>query len=1152
MSEPPYRQVAALFDELIDLSLVDRQARLSALATLEPELGIRLRKLFGAEAAAGDFLGMFPGDPSGASETVSMEARTDATIGPYRLIRRLGAGGTGVVWLAHDSRLDRAVALKLFRGGDVPTAERMRNEARLAAQLDHPHVAIIHEIGMTTAGEPFIAMAWSDAGSLADRIAVGPVPVDRVLDVMTQAAKALAAAHTAGIVHRDVKPANLLLSDDGWVRLSDFGAAQWVDAANDSAPSVGTLRFMAPEQLRQGSIDHRADLWALGVALYQALTGRLPFDGGSIGSVLFDVTRSEPTPPGRLVALPPALDALVMELLAKDPGERPATALQVATRLEEIRLGMHARERNTRLPMPAAPLIGREAEIDRASELLAERRLVTLTGAGGTGKTRLAIELARCTEGNYLAGCCYVELAALRDGRELPNLIAQDMGISESGEAGVIEQLLRACREVDRLLVLDNCEHLDSVAALVTTLLSGAPRLRILATSRSPLGVPGEQELPVPPLALPVGDEDLTAPAVALLVARIRERDPAFMISEANATALVSICRRLDGLPLAIELAAARVRTLGVAAVAARLDESTTWLQAAHGGRPARHQTLEAAIEWSYALLDEEEQRLFRHLAPFVGGFDLDQAIAVAASIDLQRPADELLGSLIDKSLVMPARPEVGVERCTQLVTIRAYAATRLHDLGEDVAARRTHAMLCLKRATTASALMYGPREAAAHASLQADQANLRDALDWLITTGDLDRAAQLAVALHRHWLLSGRFTREIVARLGKVDRDMSHEAPSTLHADLLKVLGSLSGLAGEHQQVTCHHFTRAQQIYREIGDVHGEALVLNHVGWCSLLLGRYSAAEQYSSAAQALHRRGADPAGVAVSHINLGWVALKRTQLDAAEGHFASALVLREAMEDRRAIAYANGHLGTVAFHRGDPSTAMSYYEHDRMAAIAQLGDRIAGPSFGLRRALAQHALHPEMPVLARVRDILLPQLRESSHGWSLAFALAVLGRLQIDAADPEAAEVLLAEGQRIAEVTGLASSTAGCQALRGEASLRAGRLDAAATQLAASVAVRNRIGEPLGVIKVAELAAEWLVLRGRAEPALALLTGADRARRDLGAARLPRTAEWVAQLENRLVDELTVDRSTEARRVGVTLGWPQLGDMVLAELSR
>lgn len=1159
MDESSHWQVAALFDELIDLSPAERHDRLTQLTALDSHVAAQLRKLVGATESVGDFLGALPAESDRRNGAPESDAPNALIAGRYRLIRRLSEGGTGDVWLARDSGLERPIALKLFRGRDAETADRMRDEARLAARLDHPHIAIVHEIGVTTDGVPFIAMAWSTAGSLADRIAKGPVSVLLALDIGIQAAHALGAAHSAGIVHGDVKPGNLLLSEEGLVRLADFGAAHRT-GTNDAPPAVGTLRFMSPERLRGTGFDHRADLWALGVTLFQSLTGRLPFQGGSAGAVMYNVVMDNPSSPGQLVDLPRALDALIVELLAKDPADRPATANQVAARLEEIRVGVLARQRTTSAPVSATPLIGRDTELRQALALLDERRLVTLTGPGGTGKTRLALEIAAHAESRYTAGSCFVELAALRNTTQVPNLIAQTMGVVEGGATAVTEQLIRACRGVDRLLVLDNCEHLESVGQLVSTLLAAAPELRIVATSRSPLAIVGEQEFALLPLALPSLGNDRPeeverAPAVALLLARIRDRDPAFAVSRDNVEFLTEICRRLDGLPLAIELAAARVRTLGCAAVASRLSDSTTWLRAMDMHRPTRHQTLDAAIEWSYDLLNEDEQRMFRHLAPFVGGFDLDAVNAIAAAIGLRQSPEDLLESLIDKSLAIPARIDQNINHFVQLVTIREYAAARLHESGEETIARTNHAEHFFARARMVAKEMYGPHEAEAHAQLRADQANLHDTLDWFTKTGKLADAARLAVLLHRHWLLSGRFVRQIVAKLKRVDQGLMEETPripASLHADLLKVLGSLSGVAGAHQQVPWSYFERAQAMYRAAGDRHGEALALNHLGWSSLLLGRYDDVERYSSAAQALHEDDSNTSGVGVSHINLGWAALMRADLALAEQHFATALKIQESLGDQRATAYANGHLATVALRRGDPDGALRYLSNERMTAFDRFGDRVAGPTFELRRMVALHEMRYGEPTLERIRDTILPQLRESNHGWSLSFALAMMGRLLIDNQDPVAACAALEEAQRVAETAGLVSLTADCQALRAEALLRASQLDAAGKYLKASVAVRQRIGEPLGVVEDAEVAAEWLAMRHRSRVAMSMLTGTAAVRRALRTAPLPRLDDRLANLKARLLSEMPADTAAAAQRVGEALTWHDLGDAVIRELAR
>ncbi len=1127
--QPPYaapgdaqgedQRVALLFSDLVCLPPDDRQTRLLGLATASPAVADELRALLTAADAAGDFLGSFSPSPV-AGDAPDGLAANRVLAGRYRLVRRLSEGGAGVVWLARDTHLDRLVALKFLRGRDMAAIRRMREEARLAARLDSPYVAVVHDAGVLEEDGPFMAMAFSSGGSLADRLKTGPLPLNAALDVAIQASRALEAAHDAGIVHGDVKPGNLLLGEDGSVRLTDFGVAQSVGDALDSAPALGTLCYMAPEQLLGGGFDHRADLWALGVTLYQALTGRLPFTGGSTAAVLYDIVCSEPVAPGSLASLPHSLETLILDLLRKSPAARPTTASLVASRLEEIRTGVIARMRTMKCPVAPTPLIGRELEVDRLMKLLGERRLVTLTGAGGTGKTRLALELAARAEASYEGGACFVELATQHDERQVPNLIAQTLGIADGGAVDVLDRLLLSCRGVKRLLVLDNCEHLSSLSGLVTLLLSSAPELRILATSRSPLGVNGEQEFAVAPLTLPPPGEShperlSRVPAIALLLARVRDRDPGFVINDENAHSLAEICCRLDGLPLALELAAPWVPTLGSAVVMERLGDSTGWLHAVAGQRPTRHQTLKAAIEWSYELLGDDEQRLFRHLAPFSGGFDLDAVLEVAGAIGLSAHAEDIYFSLVGRNLVMLVHDRADPPRGRLLVTIRDFAMSRMRECGEEAKARDLHAVLFLHRATDAAVAMHGPREVAAHERLRDDGVNLRDALDWFISSHDLVRAARLAVALHRHWLLSGRSVQEIVQRLEGIDeacRQSVGGIPGLLHADLLNVLGSLSGVAGKHQSVPWDYFRRAQAAYRKAANVRGEALALNHLGWSSLLLGRYDDSGRYSDEAKALHRQSGNVAGEAVSLINLGWVALLRGGLSAAESCFLEALSIQESLGDERAAAYANGHLGTVALRRGDPSAALAYLNHERMRVFDKLEDRVAAPTFGLRRVLALHESRQEPGALTVVRDTLLPILRESNHGWSLAYALSVLGRLLIDADDPIEAMVALHEGIRIAETAGLVSLAGDCEAVLSEALAAAGRPDEAAASLRDCIEVRQRIGEPLGVVEGAELAAEWLIHAGRPSVARPLLEEVAVIRLNLHATRLPRLADRMA----------------------------------------
>jgi non-specific serine/threonine protein kinase len=397
----------------------------------------------------------------------------------------------------------------------------------------------------------------------------------------------------------------------------------------------------------------------------------------------------------------------------------------------------------TNLPISLTSFIGREREIAEVTRLLAgppsESRLLTLTGAGGCGKTRLALRVAGEALGDFPDGVWLVELAALADPALVAGAVAMAVGVREVPGRALTESLVDHLRDRTLLLILDNCEHLVAAAAgLADVLLRSCPRLRVLATSREPLGSAGETIWRVPSLTLPplsAADAPLLEPltryeAVRLFVERARAAVPAFAPSAENAPALVEICRRLDGIPLAIELAAARVRVFSAAQIAARLDDRFRLLTAGPRTALPRQQTLRATVDWSYDLLAEPERALLRRLSVFAGGWTFEAAEAVAAGDGIQTHAVlDLMAQLVDKSLVI-AEEQRGAVRYRLLETIRAYARDRLLEAGEAERTRDRHLAYFLGLAEEAEPRLRGAEERVTLDRLEAEHANLQAALE--------------------------------------------------------------------------------------------------------------------------------------------------------------------------------------------------------------------------------------------------------------------------------------------------------------------------------------------------------------------------------------------------------------------------------------
>jgi predicted ATPase/class 3 adenylate cyclase len=447
------------------------------------------------------------------------------------------------------------------------------------------------------------------------------------------------------------------------------------------------------------------------------------------------------------------------------------------------------------LPAQLATFIGRARELTEVRALVKSCRLVTLTGAGGCGKTRLSLQLAAELLDGSGDGVWLVELAAVSDDSAVAGAISEALGIACQPGRPILDTLLDALAPQNMLIVLDNCEHLIGACAKTTdAILRRCPRVHLMATSREPLGIGGETIYRVPPLSLPgPGDSGSSAAtssdAVALFVDRARAQDAGLSFDEATAPLVVTICRRLDGLPLAIELAAARLRSLSLSGLADRLDQRFRLLTGGSRTALVRQQTLRATVDWSYSLLHGAEQLLLRRLSVFAEGFDLDAAETVCGFGDIE-PFDvtALLGSLVDKSLVV-AEPAGPALRYRLLETIRQFAAERLAEAGDDEAATvaAAHCAHCLTVAETAAPHLTGPDQGKWLARLDADLANLRRAADYAASTPDgTGQVLRLGVALRRYWRARNRGDEVLALLMPVLDRPEARADPELFGTALL------------------------------------------------------------------------------------------------------------------------------------------------------------------------------------------------------------------------------------------------------------------------------------------------------------------------------------------------------------------------------
>ena len=582
----------------------------------------------------------------------------------------------------------------------------------------------------------------------------------------------------------------------------------------------------------------------------------------------------------------------------------------------------------TNLPAQVTPLVGRRRELEATRALFGrpELRLLTLTGPGGTGKTRLALELASELTGGFESGVFFVALAPVRDPVLVPSAIAKVLGVRESGGQPLVESVKDFLRGRQLLLVLDNFEHIPAASPVVAELLAGASGLKVLATSRAPLHVAAEREFPVPPLS--------ESEAVELFVQRAQAVRPDFALTDAGAATVADICAHLDCLPLAIELAAARARTLPPQAILERLGKRLALLTGGPRDVPARLQTLRKTIDWSHDLLDTAGKAGFRRLAVFVGGFSLDAAATViGAGKDVE--ALDRVTALADQSLLV-CEVQVGEPRFRMLETIREYALERLAASGEEAAIRNAHAEHFLFLSEHAELELRGPRQAAWLDRLETEHDNLRAALAWAAEGGDVEAGLRLGAALWRFWQVRGHLAegRERVERLLALP-DPSERTAVRAYAQACA--GRLAWAQGDHAAAR-PLFEESLAVLRELGDTRGVAFSLLNLGMVANGQGDEAARSLLAEAAT-LSRQAGDPWLESGSLFHLGRAAYTLGDYSEARTALERSVRLAKEVGDLRLRANPLTILATIMLEQGDLDEAQSLFE-EALAIQRELGD--------------------------------------------------------------------------------------------------------------------------------------------------------------------------------------------------------------------
>jgi predicted ATPase len=879
----------------------------------------------------------------------------------------------GEVYRARDSHLAREIAIKTLPEELATDSERLSRfelEARAASALNHPNIITIYDLGQIDSTF-YIAMELVEGETLRNLLAAGPLPLQKLIRIAAQVAEGLAKAHEAGIIHRDLKPENLMVTRDGYVKILDFGLAKLSPTleprSNDGetlgagrtlpGTLLGTTAYMSPEQASGQPVDFHSDQFSLGAVLYEMATGNPAFRKRNPAETLAAILREDPVPM-RLLApqLPAPLSWAVQRCLAKDSRERYASTLDLARDLAAIRDRysegslQRVELRPSNLPVQRTAFIGRDKEVAALRDLFLseEARLVTLTGPAGIGKTRLALQAAEDAADHFPGGVFFVPLASVTDTGAIATAIGQVLGLREvPGQTPrqAVQEYLQSLRQTPLLVMLDNFEHLIPAAPLVSDLLSAGPSLKMVVTSRGALHAYGEHEFPVPPLALPdsrqlPGLEDLAQiPAVALFLQRARAVRPNFELNKSNASAIAEICGRLDGLPLAIELASARLNLLSPSALCTRLASRLQLLTGGARDLPARQQTLRGAIDWSYELLDPAEQKLFQRLSVFVGGCTLEAAEAVCnTKADLGVEVIDGMASMVDKSLLRRAESEGSEPRLVMLETIREYGLEKLSAAGDLNATRRVHAayFLVLAEEVASGGAPDGQQSWLSDFKLEHD--NFRAALEWVTEKGEAEWGLRLGTALFRYWEASehpseGHEWLERILRLpGAAARNPARQ----------RALFAAGVLAEEHRDsVAAAKFTEESlSIARELGDKTGVAIAMNALGSFAREQGKVEQAQTLFEGSLEFWRELGDPINLARGISNLAYIVRLRGDFARAQQLYDESMAIFRQLQDPAGIAWTIDGLGDLERDKGDTAKAHSLYE-ESLRLFRGLGDQ-------------------------------------------------------------------------------------------------------------------------------------------------------------------------------------------------------------------
>ncbi|MDI9918344.1 protein kinase [Rhodococcus sp. IEGM 1379] len=886
--------------------------------------------------------------------------------------REIGRGGFGVVYRCVQTGLDRTVAVKVLTA-DLDEENRVRffREQRAMGRLTgHPNIVGVLQVGATDTGRPYLVMPYHSQGSVDARIRrQGPFSVEEVLRLGVKMAGALETAHLLGILHRDVKPANILLTDYGEPALTDFGIAHIADGFKTATGTVtASPAFTAPEVLGGELPSPASDVYGLGATLFSVLTGHAAFERRSGEQVVAQFLRitAQQVPDLRENGFPDDVCGIVEKAMSRDPVDRPS-ALALGEYLRELQFhhgfpvdemalrAEHTAERQDpqppprrwspptppagqiverHLPLELTSFVGRRAELAEAKNLLSVSRLVTLTGIGGVGKTRLALQVAAKAQKDFADGVWLVELGELHEESLVVVAVAAALGVRDQSARPLQDIVVEFLANRTLLLVLDNCEQVvDAVAGLAEALLRACPQLKILTTTREPLGIGGESVVRVFPLAVPDPDQEPSLrvlpryDAVTLFVERAAAAVPGFELTEENRAVVTRICQRLDGLPLAIELAAARLRAMSPEQILERLDDRYALLTRGSRAAPTRQQTLRWSIDWSYDLCTPEEQQLWGRLSVFAGSFELDAAEDVCGGGAASEGLLDSLSSLVDKSILIREEYDTAVH-FRLLETLRDYAREKIQQGGEYEVLRDRHLDWYRKLALDVEAGWISPRQLELIDRLDRELPNMREALEYGLSDDDesgVQAGLQMATALYHFSLTRGLYSESRHWLDSFLARDAGKPTSGrirAIHADIL-----LAAVQGDLLAATAL-MEEGRALAAQLTDPLAQALLDHADGVLSLYRDDLPrAVSRLENALEVFDARGDLTREVSVLQI-LGLVYELLGESQRSIGCYEKALAITESHGESVYHSYTLWAMSVAMWRQGDQGRAVGLLE--------------------------------------------------------------------------------------------------------------------------------------------------------------------------------------------------------------------------------